>query len=40
LANDLSTGQQQLLTLAHALLNDQCRIILLDEPTAQVDAVS
>lgn len=39
-ANDLSIGQQQLLTLAYALLHDKCHVILLDEPTAQVDAVS
>lgn len=39
-ANDLSIGQQQLLTLAYALLHDECHLILLDEPTAQVDQQS
>jgi len=37
LANDLSAGQQQLLTLAYSLLQEDCRVTLLDEPTAQVD---
>ena len=38
LASDLSSGQQQLLTLAYSLLiAKDCRLILLDEPTAQVD---
>jgi len=34
LATDLSAGQQQLLTLAYALLQKDCRVTLLDEPTA------
>jgi ABC-type multidrug transport system fused ATPase/permease subunit len=38
--NDLSVGQQQLLTLAYALIHDQCHLLLLDEPTAQVDTIS
>lgn len=38
--SDLSVGQQQLLTLAFALLHDECHLILLDEPTAQVDTQS
>lgn len=37
LATDLSAGQQQLLTLAYSLLQKDCRVTLLDEPTAQVD---
>ena len=34
LATDLSSGQQQLLTLAYSLLQKQCSVTLLDEPTA------
>ena len=37
LATDLSSGQQQLLTLAYSLLQTDCQVTLLDEPTAQVD---
>ena len=40
LANELSIGQKQLLTLAYSLLHEECHIVLLDEPTAQVDSVS
>ena len=39
-AKDLSQGQQQLVTLAYALLRTDKRLILLDEPTSQIDHVS
>lgn len=37
MAAGLSQGQLQLLALTQALLNDKAEILLLDEPTAQVD---
>ena len=37
MASDLSAGQQQLLTLAYSLLQRESQVILLDEPTAQID---
>ena len=40
MATDLSQGQQQLLTLAYALLRQESRLILLDEPTSQIDFTS
>ena len=40
IATDLSQGQQQLLTLAYALLRQESRLILLDEPTSQIDYTS
>ncbi|CDW76184.1 multidrug resistance-associated protein 4 isoform x3 [Stylonychia lemnae] len=35
--NTLSAGQIQLLSLAHAFLNTESKLILLDEPTSQID---
>jgi ABC-type multidrug transport system fused ATPase/permease subunit len=34
---DLSDGQTQRLSIARGLINEQCRLLLLDEPTSAVD---
>eukprot|EP01052_Picozoa_sp_SAG31_P012370 SAG31_NODE_722_length_12572_cov_2.409124_5_plen_301_part_00 len=34
---DLSDGQTQRLSIARGLINDKCRLLLLDEPTSAVD---
>jgi ATP-binding cassette subfamily B protein len=37
---DISTGQWQKLALARALMREQCLIVLFDEPTASLDALT
>lgn len=38
MTNGLSAGQIQLLSLAQAFLNKKAKIVLLDEPTSQIDS--
>jgi ABC-type multidrug transport system fused ATPase/permease subunit len=40
MTSNLSTGQIQLLSLASAFLNKKSRLLLLDEPTSQIDSAT
>jgi ATP-binding cassette subfamily C (CFTR/MRP) protein 4 len=40
MTSSLSTGQIQLLSLAQAFLSNEPKIVLLDEPTSQIDATT
>lgn len=40
MTSSLSTGQIQLLSLAQAFLSKDSKIVLLDEPTSQIDSVT